>query len=145
MCIRVPLRVVPIDVGVWAADPEGECVRASRGGAAAHDNPSRRTRNEQQDGASTGRGLGLQPPVLIFGYYLCAPPGKPSVLDIVTGQTSAPSIELRVFNQDGSFAGIESLLRADLHRGQPCPQDNLAEWGLLDLPVDYRACHHFGT
>jgi len=90
-------------------------------------------------------GWDCNPPVLIFGYYHCAPPGKPSVLDIVTGQTSAPSIELRVFNQDGSFAGIESLLRADLYRGQPCPEDNLTEWGLLDLPVDYRACHHFDT
>jgi hypothetical protein len=34
---------------------------------------------------------------------------------------------------------------ADLYRGQPCPQDGLSEWGLLDLPVDYRACHHFET
>ncbi len=90
-------------------------------------------------------GWDCNPQVLIGGYLHCAPPGKPSVLDIVTGQTNAPSIELRVFNPDGSFAGIESLLRADLYAGQACPQDNLTEWSLLDLPVDYRACHHFDT
>ena len=70
----------------------------------------------------------------------------PSVLDIATGQTNAPSIELRVFNPGGSFAGIESLLRADLYAGQACPQDNLTEWTLLVLPgADYRACHRFDT
>lgn len=88
-------------------------------------------------------GWDCSPQILIVGYYHCAPPGKASVLDIVTGQASPPSVELRVFNPDGSFAGIESLQRADLYAGQPCPQDNLAKWGLLDLPVDYYACHRF--
>lgn len=90
-------------------------------------------------------GWDCNPQVLIGGYFHCAPPGKPSVLDIVTGQTNAPSVVLRVFNPDGTFAGTESLLRADLYAGQACPQDNLAQWDLLDLPVDYRACHHFDT
>lgn len=87
----------------------------------------------------------LIPPVT--GYFHCAPPGKPSVADIATPPGStARSIELRVFNPDGSFAGIESLLRADLYAGQPCPQDNLTKWTLLDLPgADYRACHRFDT
>lgn len=85
------------------------------------------------------------PKVLILGYYHCAPPGKASVVDIVTGAKSPPSVQLRVFNPDGTFAGTESLIRADLYGGQPCPQDGLSEWGLLDLPVDYRACHHFET
>jgi hypothetical protein len=91
------------------------------------------------------QGWDCHPLVPIGGYFHCAPPGKPSVLDMVLGQTNAPTLELRVFNPDGSFAGIESLLRADLYQGQPCPQDNLAEWTLLDLPIDYRACHHFDT
>ncbi len=90
-------------------------------------------------------GWDCNPQVLIIGYYHCAPPGKPSVLDIVTGQTTAPSIELRVFNPDGTFAGTESLQRYDLYSGQPCPADSLQEWSLLDLPVDYYACHHFDT
>ena len=49
----------------------------------------------------------------------------------------------RVFRPDGTFAGTESLIRADLFAGQPCPTD---EW----LPVPpwlpsptYYACHHF--
>jgi hypothetical protein len=83
----------------------------------------------------------LIPPVT--GYFHCAPPGKASVLDIVTGQASPPSVVLRVFKPDESFAGTESLLRADLYAGQACPQDNLAQWDLLDLPLDYRACHRF--
>lgn len=83
------------------------------------------------------------PQVPIFGYFHCAPAGKASVLDIVSGEASPPSVVLRVFNLDGSFAGTETLLRADLYAGQPCPQDNLEEWGLLSLPVDYRACHNF--
>lgn len=81
----------------------------------------------------------------IGGYNHCAPSAKPSVWDLLAGTTNAPSIELRVFNLDGSYAGVESLIRADLYGGQPCPQDNLAEWALLDLTVDYRACHHFDT
>ena len=83
----------------------------------------------------------LIPPVT--GYFHCAPPGKASLLDIVTGQAAPPSVVLRVFNQNGSFAGIESLLRADLYAGQPCPQDDLGVWDLLNLPVAYRACHRF--
>jgi hypothetical protein len=87
----------------------------------------------------------------IAGDYLhCAPPGKPSVADIATPPGSTvPSIELRVFNlADESFAGIESLIRADLYRDQPCHQDgtNLPDgkWSLLVLPgADYRACHRF--
>ena len=88
-------------------------------------------------------GWDCSPQVLIVGYYHCAPPGKPSVLDMINGNTSAPSIVLRVFNPNGSFAGTEQLLRADLYQGQPCRQDGLDEWGLL--PFGYRACHHFDT
>ena len=83
----------------------------------------------------------------IGGYFHCTPPGKPSVDDLLGGKTNAPTLEVRVFQMSvgNSFAGTESLIRADLYSGQPCPQDNLAEWNLLDLPVDYRACHHFDT
>ena len=88
-------------------------------------------------------GWDCNPQFLIIGYYHCAPPGKPSVLDMINGDTSAPSIVLRVFNPDGSFAGTEQLLRDDLYQGQACPQDGLAEWG--PLPFGYRACHHFDT
>jgi hypothetical protein len=91
-------------------------------------------------------GWNCNPEVPIAGNYLhCAPPGKPSVADLLGG-TNAPSIELRVYDfTTEEFAGIESLVRADLYRGQACHQDGQDEWGLLDLPVDYRACHRFET
>ena len=86
-------------------------------------------------------GWDCNPQVLIVGYFHCAPPGKPSVLDMIQGKTDTPSIVLRVFYPSGEFAGTEHLIRADLYQGQPCPQDNLSEWDLL--PFGYRACHHF--
>lgn len=86
-------------------------------------------------------GWDCSPQVLIVGYFHCAPPGKPSVLDMIQGNTESPSIVLRVFYPSGAFAGTEHLIRADLYQGQPCPQDNLATWDLL--PFGYRACHHF--
>ena len=94
---------------------------------------------------SQAAGWDCSPQILIIGYYHCAPPGKPSVLDMINGDTSAPSIVLRVFNNDAvrSLAGTEQLLRNDLYRGQPCKQDGLQEWG--ELPFGYRACHHFDT
>lgn len=87
-------------------------------------------------------GWDCNPQVLIGGYYHCAPPDKPSVADLIAG-TDVSSIVLRVFAPNGTFAGIELLLRADLYAGQPCPQDNLASWDLL--PFGYYACHRFDT
>ena len=102
-------------------------------------------------------GWDCNPEVPIAGDYLhCAPPGMPSVAELASPQgITDPSLSLRVFNlADESFAGIESLIRADLYRDhvdrddRPCRQDakNLPneEWGLLVLPgMDYRACHRF--
>ena len=87
-------------------------------------------------------GWDCNPEVLIVGYLHCAPPGKPSVADLIAG-TDVPSIVLRVYFPDGSFAGTELLLRDDLYKGQPCPQDDLATWDAL--PFGYHACHHFDT
>jgi hypothetical protein len=87
-------------------------------------------------------GWDCAPQVLIFGYYHCAPPGKPSVLDLING-TNVSSIFLRVFNPDGTFAGTEVLLRGDLYAQQGCPQDSLSIW---DGPLfGYFACHHLDT
>ena len=94
-------------------------------------------------------GWQCDPEVLIFGYYHCAPPGGPSVTDLIAG-TNEPIIVLRVFSPDAerterTLVGIERLIRADLYAGQPCRQDNLATWDLLDFPTDYYACHNFDT
>ena len=125
---RVMLFVVPVVLAVLLA-------------GVAQGNPSGLTDLEQTDKA-----WDCEPYVPIAGNYQhCAPPGKPSVADLIAG-TNAPSIELRVFDfTTGDFAGMEALIRADLYQGQPCHQDGQDEWGLLDLPVDYRACHRFET
>lgn len=95
-------------------------------------------------------GWNCNPEVPIAGQYLhCSAPGEPSVADLISADgVTVPHMQLRVFNLvDKSFAGTESLERADLYRGQKCVQDaaNLpgGTWGLLDLKVDYRACHRF--
>ena len=95
-------------------------------------------------GQAQAAGWDCNPQVLIGGYYHCAPPGKPSVADLIAG-TDAPSLVLNVFHPNGTLAGTESLLRADLYSGQPCPQDNLAVWDFLPFSGGYYACHHFDT
>jgi len=89
-------------------------------------------------------GWNCNPQVLIGGYFHCAPPGKPSVADLISG-TNVPTMVLKVFRPDGTLAGTESLRRADLYAGQPCPQDNLAVWDFLPFSGGYYACHHFDT
>jgi len=88
-------------------------------------------------------GWDCEPLVLIGGHYHCSPPGRPSVADIAAGVATTPSVVHQVFRPDGTFAGTETLIRADLYAGQPCPTD---QW----LPVPpwlpepaYFACHHF--
>ena len=71
--------------------------------------------------------------------------GKQSVADLLAGTADASSIVLQVFKPDGTFAGTELLLRADLYAGQPCPQDSLPTWDLLPFSGGYYACHHFDT
>ena len=98
-------------------------------------------------------GWDCTPEVPIAGqYFHCSQPGKPSVADLLSADgVTVPSLQLRVFNvADRSFAGVETLIREDLHRAdQKCTQDaaNLAggTWGLLTLPSgnDYYACHRF--
>ena len=87
------------------------------------------------------------PPTTIFGYFHCAPPGKPS-LGAAIG-AGDPSIFVRVYNDDlgRTFAGTELLIRADLFDGHvpPCPQDSLADWGFLPVGPGCYACHRFDT
>jgi hypothetical protein len=86
-------------------------------------------------------GWNCEPLILLGGHYHCSPPGRPGVGDIIAG-TDVATIEHQVFRPDGTFAGTELLIRADLFAGQPCPTD---EW--LPVPpfgdVQYWACHRF--
>ncbi len=96
-------------------------------------------------GQAQAAGWNCNPLVPIGGYLHCASPGKPSLAELIGGGVTAPSLVLRAYFPDGAFAGIESLLRADLLAGHvpKCPQDSLPEWGFL--PFGYYACHRFAT
>ncbi|MGH2477457.1 MAG: hypothetical protein ACRDIL_19560 [Candidatus Limnocylindrales bacterium] len=88
-------------------------------------------------------GWDCNPMILIGGHYHCSPPGGPSVQDIIDGTATTPSIVHQVFRPNGSFAGTETLIRADLFAGQRCPTDQwlpVPPW--LPSPT-YWACHHF--
>jgi hypothetical protein len=77
----------------------------------------------------------------------CAPPGQPFP---PTGQ---PHIQLLYFfnttdpNSDvPDFTGTETLIRADLYQGEPCPTEPGPNGGYtylpdIGLPLDYYACH----
>jgi hypothetical protein len=76
----------------------------------------------------------------------CAPPGQGFP---PTGQ---PHIQLLYFNTSDatsaapSFAGVETLIRADLYHGQPCPTEPGPNGGYtylpdIGLPLTYYGCH----
>ena len=88
-------------------------------------------------------GWDCDPLILIGGHFHCSPPGKEGVLEIINGTATSPSIVHQVFRADGTFAGTETLIRADLFAGQPCPTDQwlpVPPW--MSTPT-YYACHHF--
>ena len=85
------------------------------------------------------------------GYFHCAAPGEPSLLDLITGAATPPSLHLNVYfgpdfaGQTGLLAGTEELIRADHFGGQPCPQEG-GSWAFLHFATaDYYACHHFAA
>ena len=84
----------------------------------------------------------------IGGYFHCAAPGRPSLLDLITGAASPPSLHLNVYDGETQLlAGTEELIRADHVCGQPCPQEG-GSWSFLDFPppaADYYGCHHFAA
>lgn len=88
-------------------------------------------------------GWDCDPLVLIGGHYHCSPAGKPGVQDIIDGTATSPSIVHQVFRPDGTFAGTETLIRADLFAGQPCPTDQWLPVPPWVSPPAYWACHHF--
>lgn len=56
-----------------------------------------------------------------------------------------PAVPVKVFSADGNdYLGTEMLLREDIYKGQPCPQDGLGFWE-ENSDIGYFACHHFYT
>lgn len=104
-------------------------------GAPSSGNPNRTL------GLAIANGWDCNPLILLAGHYHCSPPGLPSVADIIAG-TDVPTVVHQVFLPNGEFAGTETLIRADLYAGQPCPTD---QWLPVPPvgPVQYYACHHF--
>jgi hypothetical protein len=95
--------------------------------------------------AQVPEGWDCAPIQLIGGYFHCAPPGKPSIADLLGGTVNVSSMVLRAFTPEGVFAGIEVLIRQDLYASQPCPQDSLVVWDFLPFSAGYYACHRFDT
>jgi hypothetical protein len=94
-------------------------------------------------------GWNCNPEILIGGYYHCASPGEPSLLDVVFEVVKPPTLHLNVYfpgtvGQPSTqlLAGTEELIRADLFAGQPCPQEG-GSWTLLFF--GYYGCHHFAA
>ena len=88
-------------------------------------------------------GWDCDPLVPIGGHFHCSPPGKQGVLEIIAGTANSPSIVHQVFRLDGTFAGTETLIRADLFSRQPCPTDEWLPVPPWQSPPAYWACHHF--
>jgi hypothetical protein len=91
-------------------------------------------------------GWDCSPNITILGYFHCAAPGSPSLLDLITGAATPPTLHLNVYDGDTQLlAGTEQLIRADLFRGQSCPQEG-GSWSFLDFAgADYYGCHHFAA
>lgn len=88
----------------------------------------------------------VSPVVGTLGVH-CAPPGQPFP---PTGQ---PHIQLLYFfntidpnSNAPDFTGTETLIRADLYHGEPCPTEPGPNGGYtylpdIGLPLNYYACH----
>jgi len=127
-------RIIAI-IATSAVAVAGAVVVGTAAGGPSSDNPNRTLAQ------AMANGWDCNPLILIGGHYHCSPPGKPSVADVIAG-TDEPSVVHQVFRTDGTFAGTEHLIRADLYAGQRCPQD---QWLPVPPvgPVQYYACHHF--
>jgi len=128
-------RIIGFIVGVGVLAATAVALAGTAAGEASSGNSNRTLAQ------ASANGWDCNPLILLGGHYHCSPPGRPSVADIIAG-TDVPSVVHQVFLPDGSFAGTETLIRADLYAGQPCPTD---QWLPVPPvgPVQYYACHHF--
>lgn len=64
------------------------------------------------------------------------------------GSNSSETTPLKVYDtadpaaEEATFLGTEILVSPDLYAGQPCPQNDLADYEDLGFA---RACHHYDT
>lgn len=70
---------------------------------------------------------------------VCSDPGhgRPVLGDL----NGPPSYNFKIFGLDGTFTGTTHLIRADLYRGQPCPQTGSGYFFIP--PIGYYRCEHF--
>jgi hypothetical protein len=98
--------------------------------------------------ASAGEGAGNTPAQLTLAGWSCQDVPGHGVHCTAPGSAfgSSVAIPVKVFatsdptDAEAAFLGMESLIRADKYRGQPCLPDH-EEYFLL--PFGYYACHHF--
>jgi len=97
---------------------------------------------------------GNGPAQLVKGGWLCLPfPSLGGVYCMPPGAfISSETVTARVFDtldpyaSDASYLGTALFVRADLHNGQPCPQQGLDQYIPLDFTgdgiTDYYGCWH---
>jgi hypothetical protein len=93
---------------------------------------------------------GLTPDQLTAAGWTCfRDPGAPRIVcsdpghgrPVPADPNAPPSYNFKVFALDGSFTGTIHLIRADLYRGQPCPQAGGPYFFIA--VIGYYRCEHF--
>jgi hypothetical protein len=93
---------------------------------------------------------GLTPDQLRAAGWTCFPdPGAPRTVCSDPGHgrpfpgnpDAPPSYNFKLFTADGTFIGTSHLIRADLYRGEPCPQTG-GPYFLISV-IGYYRCEHF--
>ena len=100
--------------------------------------------------AGTATANGLTPARLVNAGWTCFnDPGAPRIVCSDPGHgrptpndpDAPPSYNFKIFALDGTFTGTTHLVRADLYKGQPCPQTGGAYFFIA--PIGYYRCEHF--
>jgi hypothetical protein len=102
-------------------------------------------------GVGAATATGLTPDQLTAAGWTCFPdPGAPRTVCSdpghgrpVPGNPDAPpSYNFKLFAPDGTFIGTSHLIRADLYRGEPCPQTGGGPYFFISV-IGYFRCEHF--
>ncbi len=97
--------------------------------------------------ASQAMARGISPARLAAAGWTCFDVPGLGVHCMAPGDSwGSPTVQLLYFDTtsptdaDADFLGTESLIRADLYNGQPCPTQGLDDYFLIP-PLGYYACH----